>query len=293
MKKLLFITFLSLLLTGCSIIKNNNKEPDNTPDDPAYLVNEHHILMEEVNIYGNLYAPLDFDALNSYPLVILSHSANINSDSLKSYAIRMSELGYLAYAFDYPGSSFSSRSDSIAQDTIFTEIDTLNYVISYFKNVDYVNENIFLFGTSQGGLISSQVADTRNDDLAGMILFYPAFNIPEYLITFYGNDESNEYVQQLKNYDVYDHIAGFKKDVLIVHGTKDIIVPSSYSEKASKIYENCTLKIVEGANHGFNKENYAFNNNYDEITWNYAKNYLVNHKWIFFLVFFVDFTHIF
>ena len=72
--------------------------------------------------------------------------------------------------------------------------------------------------------------------------------------------------------------AKFEKDVLIVHGSTDFIVNKKYSEQAASLYKNCELHIVEGANHGFNTENYAFNNDYDEITWNYVKTYLNNHS---------------
>lgn len=205
----------------------------------------------------------------------MSHSANVNSDTLNSYAKRSAYLGYLVYTFDFPGSSSSSRSTNIDLCTIFTEIDNLSFIVEYFSIITYVNE-IFLFGTSQGGLVSSVVADEKEDLISGLILFYPAYNIPE-LILKYPSSSDASYVEQLKDYDVYEHIGKFKKDVLIVHGTSDFIVPYSYSKRADELYENSTLYLVEGANHGFNKENQYFNNNYDELTWSYASIYLQNH----------------
>lgn len=237
---------------------------------------EYFIYQNDIKIYGNLYKPYDYNENNSYPLIIMSHSANVNSDTLNSYASRSAMLGYIVYTFDFPGSSSSSRSTKIEPCTIFTEEDNLKYIVDYFSKLENINE-IFLFGTSQGGLVSSIVGDEKEEFISGLILFYPAYNIPE-IILKYPSLSDEEYVEQLKNYDVYEHIGKLKKDVLIVHGTSDFIVPYSYSEKAAELYENCTLYLIGGANHGFNKENHYFNDDYDEITWSYVEEYLQSHK---------------
>ena len=272
-KNALFLLLLSaFILFACS--KDTNNSTDNDYDS-LIAKEEYLIYMDEIKIYGNLYKPENYSEDNSYPLIIMSHSANVNSDTLNSYAKRSAYLGYLVYTFDFPGSSSSSRSTNIDLCTIFTEIDNLSFIVEYFSTITYVNE-IYLFGTSQGGLVSSVVADEKEDLISGLILFYPAYNIPE-LILKYPSSSDASYVEQLKDYDVYEHIGKFKKDVLIVHGTSDFIVPYSYSKRADELYENSTLYLVEGANHGFNKENQYFNNNYDELTWSYASIYLQNH----------------
>ncbi|MGM9858733.1 MAG: alpha/beta hydrolase family protein [Bacilli bacterium] len=263
-KRYYFLCF-SLLLTSC----NNSSTFETLANKEEFLIYEN-----ELKIYGNLYTPLDFSSDNSYSLIIMSHSADINSDSLDSYGYRAASLSYLSYSFDYPSDNKKSRSDKIENPTIFKDVDTLSYLVDYFFTIPYINK-IYLFGTSQGGLISSIVANNYNEIIQGLIMFYPAFNIPELLQIDITLDE--EYRNELNNYNVYDHIGSFTKDVLIVHGTKDFIVPSSYSEKANEIYSSCTLQLIEGANHGFNKENYYFNDKYDSISWNYVEEYLLNH----------------
>ena len=199
----------------------------------------------------------------------------MNSDSMNSYCSRAAKLGYLAYTFDYPSVS-SSRSDDIERDTIFTEKETLNGVIDYFIKQNYVS-SISLFGASQGGLVSALVANDRASDILSLSLFYPAFNIPETMVKFYGEDSDDPYIQKLKDFDVFSNIGNFEKDVLIVHGTSDFIVPYSYSVRASEIYKNCELHLIEGANHGFNKENMWYFGNYDEETWSYEEAFLLKH----------------
>ena len=274
MKKHVLFLILPFLLTSCSVKKVEQTE--NMEENVDYNKEEMLIYQGETKIYGNLFSPLEFNKDIKKSIVIMSHSANCNSDTHLSYALRAVKENYLAYTFDYPRGSNNSRSDSIEECTIFSEEETLTYIINYFKKLDYI-DNIYLFGTSQGGLVSSIVGDTLKDDISGLILFYPAFNIPELIVSMpYGISEN--YLEQLKGYDVYSHIGKFEKDVLIVHGSSDFIVDKKYSEQAASLYKNCELHIVEGANHGFNTENYAFNNDYDEITRNYAKTYLNNHR---------------
>ncbi len=284
---ILLLLIFTFVLFSCSPSNDENKdntddivdtekEDENASEEIDKIEKEEYILyQEEIKIYGNLYKPKNKSEDDCYQLIIMSHSANVNSDTLVSYAKRSALLGYLVYIFDFPGSSGSSRSTKIDLCTIFTEMDTLSYLVDHFNSFTNIKE-IYLFGTSQGGLVSSVVASEKEELIAGLILFYPAYNVPEMILKFSFLSDK-KYVAMLEDYDVYKHIGNFKKEVLIVHGTNDLIVPTSYSEKAKEIYENCNLYLVEGANHGFNKENHYFNDKYDEITWKYASIYLQNH----------------
>ena len=64
--------------------------------------------------------------------------------------------------------------------TIFTEVNDLKTVINYFVNKDFVlSDKIYLLGSSQGGLVSALTANEMVNYINGLILFYPAFNIPD------------------------------------------------------------------------------------------------------------------
>ena len=150
--------------------------------------------------------------------------------------------------------------------TVFTEVEDLRAVVKTVKSLGYVEPSeVYLLGSSQGGLVSALLADECPDDFAGMILFYPAFNIPEMVKMFSGFGDwgdfggmmsmSEKYINSIKDFDVWSHIGKFPKPVCIIHGTADIIVPISNSEKAVGIYSSATLNKIEGANHGFNAAN--------------------------------------
>lgn len=280
----------TLMLTGCK--QNGGKN-----QTVSYRTEELYSANGESNIYGKLYLPAEGQAAEKMPAVVLSHSANLTADSMNAYCIGFAERGYAAYAFDFCGACSDSRSDGSTKDmTIFTEKDDLKAVIQTVKGLDFVDpDSVYLFGTSQGGLVSALVANDISDEIAGLMLLYPAFNIPELASSFsgdsggfgsFGSFGSSSYgeafVETIKDYDVYANIGNFKGDVLILHGSNDFIVSSDYSQRAAEIYENCQLYIIEGATHGFNSENLSFwgfdmsffFGDYDEEVWDYIDAYL-------------------
>ncbi|MGN0813769.1 MAG: alpha/beta hydrolase family protein [Candidatus Coproplasma sp.] len=267
-------------------------EVENQPDEPelSYTVEEVCSSRDGLNIYGKLYVPKDSEG--RMPAVILSHSANLNADSVNSYAAGFAERGYIAYAFDFCGACTKSRSDGSTDDmTLFTEIEDLKAVLSAVRAMENVDaENVYLFGTSQGGLVTALTAEECTDTVRGEILLYPAFNIPELvsmasdwggltsifsgLSGIFSGGYSQAFSDTLTDYDVYEHIGNFSKKVLIIHGSSDPIVKTTYSERAAELYADCTLKIIEGAGHGFNSDNYSMSGSYDDKVWEYIDEYL-------------------
>lgn len=86
-----------------------------------------------------------------------------------------------------------------------------------------------------------------------------------------------EYVRTLHGFDVYVNIKNYSRDVLILHGSADFIVPPSYSERAVEVYPHATLKIIEGASHGFNSENMSILGDFDSVVLPYVYEYLQAH----------------
>ena len=66
---------------------------------------------------------------------------------------------------------------------------------------------------------------------------------------------SEAFIESLKDFDVWSHIGTYARPVVILHGSKDIIVPVSNSQKAAERYPDAKLHIIEGASHGFNAAN--------------------------------------
>ena len=268
---------VAMCFAACSSDDNNGSmPPENTENEETtdslqtgteLVVDSTEVWSERDGnrIFGMMY--YNSTASEKQPAVILSHSSSLTHEAMKGYASAIAKMGFAAYCFDFCGGSDKSKSDGKTDEmTVFTEVEDLRAVVKTVKSLDYVDSsNVCLLGSSQGGLVSALLADECPDDFAGMILFYPAFNIPEMVKMFSGfggfgdfggmMSMSEAYINSIKDFDVWSHIGKFSKPVCIIHGTADMIVPISNSEKAVGLYPSATLNKIEGANHGFNAAN--------------------------------------
>lgn len=274
----ILVLVVIIIFVFCSFFTMSACQNEEQTDNFEYEISELVVKNGDMDIYGKLYLPI-YES-DRKPLVILAHSANLNSDSLSKYAAEFAKRGFVAYAFDFCGGSRNSRSGGSREDmTVFSECEDLQTVIGATLQLEYVDENsVYLFGTSMGGLVCALTAE-NNARVKGEILLYPAFNIAELVSSFsgFGNGIFNTYGQAfcdtLKGYDVYDNIGKFEGNVLIIHGSNDFIVNSSYSQRAANKYERCTLKIIENAGHGFNRDNYSIGGDYDDEVWRFIDEY--------------------
>lgn len=247
------------------------------PDDGnRFTVKEFYCMNGENRIYGKFYRPKGIEDGAKLPTVILSHSANLTADAMNAYASAIAEDGMNAYAFDFCGACEESRSDGNTEEmTVFTEVADLKAVIAGIKAADGVDaDKICLLGSSMGGLVSALTAEDETLGIKGLVLFYPAFNIPDLiaLLDQFGGSLGNlgglgglggstgmgyseAFCNAMRGYDVYANIGKFAHRVAIFHGSEDIIVKISYSEKAVEKYSDATLFTIQGANHGFNSDN--------------------------------------
>lgn len=149
--------------------------------------------------------------------------------------------------------------------TIFTEKSDILAIFDYFQTMENVDkEQIFLFGGSQGGLVTALAAEERAEKVKGMILYFPAFSIPDdwrknypdiekipETVDFWGLKLGRNFFTDIHDFYTFDNIGSYDKDVLILHGDRDEIVPLSYSVEAQKKYPHAELITMNGEGHGF------------------------------------------
>ena len=263
---------VALTMSGCNGDDVNKKEASNkeegtvsVDENKIYEVTVEELVIKEGNkeIYGKIYMPKEE---GTYPAVILSHGYNGCNTDFVNECNYYARNGYIAYSFDFSGGSTRSKSKGSSTDmTIFTEKEDLLTVFNYIKDMDTVDkESIFLFGGSQGGLVTALAAEECKDELKGMALYFPAFNIPDdwrrnYVseenipeaVDFWGLKLGENFFKSMREFYTFDNIGAFDKNVLIIHGDKDAIVPMSYVERAEECYDNAELVVLEGEGHGF------------------------------------------
>ncbi|SFU72089.1 hypothetical protein SAMN04487886_11186 [Clostridium sp. DSM 8431] len=215
-------------------------------------------------IYGVIYSPKD--SKGKVPGIIFSHGFNGNNESGAFYAKTLAEKGYAVCCFDFRGGSCNSKSEGSSLNmSIFTEKSDLKVVIEMLQDFEFIDSNnIFLIGESQGGLVSAIIAAENKEIIRGMILIYPALCIVEDAKKRHENIENvpeseelmglrigQEYYKNLFDFNIYENILGYDKEVLIIHGDKDELVNISYSVEAVKKYKKAELSIIKDAGHGF------------------------------------------
>ena len=214
-------------------------------------------------IFGKLYYPADE---GKYPAIIMSHGYNGCHEDFPYESLHIAKSGYVVCTYDFCGGSVKAKSSGRTEDmTIFTEKEDLWAVIEYVRGLEQVDASkLFLMGASQGGLVTSLVAEDVEELINGMILYFPALNIPAdwrenfktvedipEVFELWGMKLGRNFFLSIRDFDTFEHIGGLAKDVLVIHGDRDSVVMVENSERAQKLYQNMELVVLSGEGHGF------------------------------------------
>ncbi len=233
-----------------------------------------NVIIEEMNDYTLVELPTSRDGLNiyglayipkgdksAYPTAIISHGFNGSYSNYAEYGQALAKEGIASYVFDFCGGSNDSKSDGAMSDmSVLTEVADLNAVIDFVRTLDFVDDhNVYLLGESQGGLVSALTAAARADEIKGMVLYAPAFLIPDDAANMGRNHPilaivGTAFIEDALSIDLYKDVQGYTKNVLILHGDADSMVPVSYAKAAAEAYASAELIVVEGGDHHFNQK---------------------------------------
>lgn len=228
-----------------------------------YKTLQYTISYNKKTIYGIFFLP---ETNKKFPTVIISHGFNGSYQNNLNYAVDFVNQGIASFSFDFCGGSLRSKSSGKTTEmSVLTELQDLLEIIKFIKTLPFVNPSqLFLLGESQGGLVSALASCMLKTDIQGLILLYPAFNIPNNARSEYrdinlipqqfglwGVPLGNCYYKDIYKLDVFKSISHYLGPVMIYHGSHDEIVPVEYSKKAKQIYSNAELKIIDYIGHGF------------------------------------------
>ena len=233
----------------------------------GYTTQELWVQNGDRKIYGVAYVP---ETNEQAPLVIFSHELGNDHTSGERYAQRFAEAGYAAYVFDFCGGTVGgNKSDGSNKEmSVLTEASDLEAVLESSKSWDFVNPNkIVLLGGSMGGLVTTVVGSSHQDEIAGMILMYPALSakgdsnaqgykteddVPEDVSLFGGwIHVGRNYITDLWSVDFNQLLSSYKGHMLLLHGDKDNTVPISWSEEAKEIIPDCEFHVIKDGGHEF------------------------------------------
>ncbi len=217
-------------------------------------------------VFGTAYLP---EESSEYPLVIFSHGYNGSGTDFRDSAMELVHNGIGAVSYDFCGGSVNQKNNfETTQMTIFTEKEDLNAVLDEVREWEMIDkDNIFAFGGSQGGLVTSLVAEERMNQIRGMILLFPALCIPDNWrdrfpriedipneLDLWGMKIGKVFFESIRDFYVFDHIGKYPNKVLLMQGDKDVIVAMNYAKKAKEIYSDIQMEVFEGEGHGFSPD---------------------------------------
>lgn len=257
-----FVLFVLLMIFSSPIAGAS------APENTSSVITENRWLERDgQKIYGKLFLPEETDA--PLPLVILSHGLGSDHRIMEPYAENFAENGFAAFVFDYIGGSEESMSDgNMTGMSVLTEAEDLSCILQSFRSDSRFSEDeIFLFGGSQGGFISAYAAGKHPDEIAGLVLLYPAFNLQDICRKLVSDaDEIPDSVvigehtvgslniRDMLTFDIYEVLRQYPGPVLLFHGTADPYVPLEYTQRAGQVLADARVVIIEGAEHGFDGE---------------------------------------
>ena len=220
--------------------------------------------------------------LQSGPSSSVTGSRDSRTGRSSLYLARtLAQDGLTAITFDFSGSGIGADRESFVQaeafagNTFSRELEDLELIEEFARRKKWIKGKFGIFGHSRGGgvaiLYAASEAANVNSLVTWAAISYPNRWSPEDVITWRkrGHTEiTNSRTGQVMRLetDLLDDVelngktklnieaaAGkIKAPWLIIHGTGDETVPSSEAEHLHSLSKGMsTLRLIEGANHGF------------------------------------------
>lgn len=287
MKKLVLFVYIMVLaigLSACSGVDNavDESSVDTTAEEMSQadmdisetketeIIEESetektiHFYRDNMKIFGRLYLP---EGEGPFPVVIFVGGMSASYTYTQGYAKNLAENGIAGVVFDCIGYCNPSPSDGALTDmsvlTAAKDVEVVIDEISSFLEID--SENIFLWGHSLGGLITTYAATQNSKDVQGLICVEPSYQmrdqfeemfpegkeIPDVIYSPY---VGKIFVEDIFSFDIYDKMPEYDGKVLLFQGT---VAPSigaeapEYLERAAETFPSVQVEAVEGADHGF------------------------------------------
>lgn len=215
------------------------------------------------------------DSREKRPGVILFHG--FTGNKIEPHRIfvkigrKLASSGINVLRFDFYGSGDSEG--EFIEMTFTGEVEDAFTAVDFLKQQAYIDPyRIGILGLSMGGGIASYVAGSRSDIKSVVLLSavsslvsladrirtqYPEDKLrSDGFVDYLGWQLGVRFIEELPNISPVDKIKNFSGPVLIIHGSKDELVPVdaayTYHNALKERNAETKLLVLEGADHTFN-----------------------------------------
>ena len=208
-----------------------------------------------------------------YPIVIMCHGFTGHKEGCHfmytRLARRLEKAGVASLRMDFLGSGDSDL--EFTEMTFSDEVKQVEIWLDYVKKMSEVSA-IYLLGHSMGGAIVTQIASRYPELIQRCCLWAPAIAMPEMIRALNGKvspmeggiydveglQVSQAFVDDMMSLNLYQNLSLYEKDLLILQGSKDTMVPKATVQKALPFFKQDVQYVeIEGADHNFSRYDFS------------------------------------
>jgi|LSQX01.2.fsa_nt_gb dienelactone hydrolase len=227
----------------------------------SYTMEEIYAKRDNLKIRGKVYRP---EGEGPFPVVVLSSCYRANLDVDKDIAIELARNGIAGVCFNF---TEIATSGGFTNFSVLTEAADLEAVLNEIMTLDYIdNDNVFLWGHSLGGFVSTYVGCQNPGLISGMMLTEPSYQLRDDFLEYF--PEGTEipdvvyepsycgamFVEDILSFDIYEMMPEYSNDVVIFAGTETPSIGAEYPEyleRAMDTFVSAEFVAIEGEDHMF------------------------------------------
>ena len=197
-------------------------------------------------IYGKITLP---KGKGPFKTIIISNGLYAPLGRYSNKALSYSEKGYAVVEFQYQNGTPPESYDDpeFLGDFIYEQVKDLFVIMDSMQYLPYVDtSNLYLYGHSMGGLVTSYAGAMRQDKVKGLILVDPSF---------YATDLMSFEKDPTITTEIYPLLKECKIPAMIITGTAGSFGEDPHAfDDAMKAFPRCELIRIEGATHSMEGE---------------------------------------
>ena len=184
-----------------------------------------------------------------FKTIIISNGLYAGFGRYAAFAQRFTTYGYAVVEYQYQNGTAPSpyHDPDWLGDFIYEQVLDLYAVLDGTKLIPEVDpDNIYLFGHSMGGLVTSYVGTMRQTEIKGLLLLDPSYYACK-IMKFEG--------EKTIRTDIYPLISRCYAPVVIISGTKAFACdPAKQFDQARASLPYSEYYVIDGATHTFKGE---------------------------------------